>query len=87
MEADSFEVGFRLAKGGSLRRNDLKSAHSKTLLIWVRLKVLAICCDWCEKSLQVGKLCPGQDKFRLLISQDCCIFFLQPSLVIYITYI
>lgn len=43
-------VCFELEKGDSLRRNDLKSANSKTSVILVSTKVCAIYCDWCEKN-------------------------------------
>lgn len=40
VETCSCEVCFELAKGDSLRRNDLKSANSKTSVILVSPKVL-----------------------------------------------
>lgn len=42
METCSCEVCFELAKGDSLRRNDLKSANSKTSVILVSSVLFAV---------------------------------------------
>lgn len=80
VETCSCEVCFELAKGDSLRRNDLKALIVKHQLFWYLPKFCAVSCDWCEKNQYMGKLCFDQHKLNLSISP---LYFLFPAFPIY----